>query len=301
MKCLIVTFDASKNQARFVTSGSQTASLLLMEPTKFRDTVLTPGKTYSLSIRENTNTQVGGFKLLQQPSAPFFSGNEFFAPETTSAVLDITTIDPTKKYRIACIMGVVNAPVELAQTKSGAEFKRTYIVARTGSGPNDYVDLELTVWGLDPNPKSSNHRDYGNCPFKRISEFAKGQAVYLCGVLIRENARTNDVELSIGVYGSIVALKVDKDHLTTQFADLEAWYARTVNVGLAAGFTLPPGEVADVDVDDDDAGGAASSSAAASSPQDKEDKGSATKRGAKSSSSPPSSSSSAAKRAKKGA
>ena len=105
--------------------------------------------------------------------------------------------------------------------------------------------------------------------------------------------------LDLAVLDDTAALKVDKDHLTTQFADLEAWYARTVNVGLAAGFTLPPGEVADVDVDD--AGGAASSSAAASSPQDKEDKGSATKRGAKSSSSPPSSSSSAAKRAKKGA
>jgi len=59
-------------------------------------------------------------------------------------------------------------------------------------------------------------------------------------VLVRDNGRGAPA-LSAGQYQSIVTLKADaKGTPTTQFKDLEDWYAQRVMGNVAAGFTLPP-------------------------------------------------------------
>jgi len=217
-------------------SGHQTTVKISCDSLKVQTANLLPGKLYLAAMSESRNFKKNEmeYKMLAQPTGPIVTPG-FIAPEVTTAMLNVGSLTAEKKHRVYNIMGVVHSEPEELESKDNVAYKSVLFVVRTGSGADDVMELKLSLWSSKP-----GERQCGNNPYEVISQLKVGTAALLVSVLVRDNGRGAPA-LSAGQYQSIVTLKADaKGTPTTQFKDLEDWYAERVMGNVAAGFTLPP-------------------------------------------------------------
>jgi len=217
-------------------SGHQTTVKISCDSLKVQTANLLPGKLYLAAMSESRNFKKNEmeYKMLAQPTGPIVTPG-FIAPEVTTAMLNVGSLTAEKKHRVYNIMGVVHSEPEELESKDNVAYKSVLFVVRTGSGADDVMELKLSLWSSKP-----GERQCGNNPYEVISQLKVGTAALLVSVLVRDNGRGAPA-LSAGQYQSIVTLKADaKGTPTTQFKDLEDWYADRVMGNVAAGFTLPP-------------------------------------------------------------